>query len=610
MMKKLFMVFAAIFALATVRAESSNIILNLPGPHSQKGVPTSVWSTWRSKVIPAKPNTWYRASAEIKSMMKGTPQGMLRFRVRQVKQRPAKGGDDSIVFSNIQILKPSILDYTPYSGVFITKPNCIGLQVYFILNKIDGSAQFKNIKLEELSKEEADKIMAEKQVEPAFFSAPAYAYTGEKYLPWGYRISKLFVDPAKLPAKISFEVPAIKVKAEVKAVADKHFHTKAWFKNPLKAGKYDVIMKAFNAKGVCVLEQKSTLTVFNRPDYGKRLPIKSVVIDDEGNTVINGKKTFLNGLYHVYTEKETQEINYQGFNVVESWMPKPESYKRFLDYCAKNNIYSNCVLKRITGEKLQSLMAAIKDHPAIVSWDIEDEPSIRNITPEKLAPCVSEMRAFNTGKPFRISFADDTVIPKYKHLCELVAAHEYAIPFAGLAKMGEATRAVVKNFPLPRKHSPQITTQSWIHWHDETRRPQTVEQTKSLAWISIVNGAKGLFWYSFRDIGSWETRSVPHLWSTFKGLNAQLFELEDVILGKRTVVKCAPATVEAAVFTNGKRTVLIAVNTAKAAANVTIPAIPGKNMTELYADGAKVAVKGGKAAFAIPAETTRIFEIK
>ena len=93
-------------------------------------------------------------------------------------------------------------------------------------------------------------------------------------------------------------------------------------------------------------------------------------------------------------------------------------------------------------------------------------------------------------------------------------------------------------------------------------------------------------------------------------MNAQIFELENVILGKRTVVKCAPATVEAAVFSNGKRTVLIAVNTAKAAANVSVSAIPGKNMTELYADGAKVAVKGGKAAFAIPAETTRLFEVK
>ena len=86
--------------------------------------------------------------------------------------------------------------------------------------------------------------------------------------------------------------------------------------------------------------------------------------------------------------------------------------------------------------------------------------------------------------------------------------------------------------------------------------------------------------------------------------------MEDVILGKRTVVKCDPATVEAAVFTNGKRTVLIAVNTAKQPAKVKVNAIPGKNMTELYADGAAVAVNAGVAEFDIPAESTRIFEVK
>ena len=600
----------AVFALASAWAENGKVLLNLAGPYSQKGVPNHTWSAWRTQVVPAKPNTWYRVSAEIKSIMTGTPQGMLRFRVRQVKQRPANGGDDSIVFSNIQVLKPGILDYTPYSDVFMTKPNCIGLQVYFILNKIEGSAQFKNIKLEELPQAEADKIMAAKRVEPAFFSAPAYAYTGEKYLPWGYRVSKLFVDPAKLPAKISFEVPALKLKGEVNAVMDKHFSTKAWFRNPLKVGKYDVIMKAFDAKGVCVLEQKSTLRVINKPNYAKRLPVKSVAIDADGNTIVNGKKTFLNGVYHAYTEKEAKEISYQGFNIVEAWGPNPASFKTALNNFASADLYSSAVLKFISGEKLQKLMAEIKDHPSVLAWDIVDEPAIRSITPEKLMPCINEMRAFNTGKPFRISFANVAAVPEYKEVFDIAATHSYVIPFAGLAKMGEVTRTIVNYFPTPRKHSPQITTQSWIHWHDETRRPQTVEQTKSLAWISIINGAKGLFWYSFRDVGSWETRSVPHLWSTFKGLNAQIYELEDVILGKRTVVKCDPATVEAAVFTNGKRTVLIAVNTAKQPAKVKVNAIPGKNMTELYADGAAVAVNAGVAEFDIPAESTRIFEVK
>ena len=74
--------------------------------------------------------------------------------------------------------------------------------------------------------------------------------------------------------------------------------------------------------------------------------------------------------------------------------------------------------------------------------------------------------------------------------------------------------------------------------------------------------------------------------------------------------KFTPRAEEALRLGNGKRTVLIAVNTAKAAVKAALPAIPGKNLTELFADNAKVAVKGGVAEFDIPAETTRIFEIK
>ena len=75
-------------------------------------------------------------------------------------------------------------------------------------------------------------------------------------------------------------------------------------------------------------------------------------------------------------------------------------------------------------------------------------------------------------------------------------------------------------------------------------------------------------------------------------------------------MKCTPATVEAAVFSNGKRTIVIAVNTAKQAVKTTINGIPGNNLTELYADGAQVAVRNNSSIFEIPAETTRIFEVK
>ena len=178
-----------------------------------------------------------------------------------------------------------------------------------------------------------------------------------------------------------------------------------------------------------------------------------------------------------------------------------------------------------------------------------------------------------------------------------------------------------------------MTLQSWIHWHDLTRKPQTPEQTRSLAYTALICGAKGLWWYSFRDGTSWDVRNVPSIWTVFKGLNAELAELNDVILtGKRIPVKAETLDaagkpvklageikgrqkvsggeigVIAAVWQLPDRTVLAAVNTMKNPVRGRIAGLPDGKLTELFADGETVRVQGGTAEFPLAPETARVFE--
>ena len=558
---------------------------------------------WRSPELAAKPNTWYRASADIKMSVKDTP-GQIRFRVRQV----AENGK-SIRYANIAVLKPITLDFENHSNIFMTTANCKSLQVYYILDRIDGEVSFRNLRLEEIPREEAEKIIAANRVEPVFFSSPVYAYTGEKTLDWGYRIAKLFIDPAKMSAKITFDIPELNIHAEDTAVAtDKHVCHKIRLDSPLAKGKYNISMKAFDADNKEVMSQNFVLKVIDRPDYAKRLPVKSISIDAEGNTLINGKKTLMHGLYHVYSPQEAVDINYAGFNAIIAWAPTPAKYKNMLDFAADNDLYSDCVLKFISGKKLDDLMAEIKDHPSVVSWDIVDEPAIRNIKPHRLMPCVNQLRAYNTGKPLRISFSDPTAPPDYRECYDIAAVHKYPIPFGGGIKaFDNFTRLVNSYFPVPRKNSPHFTLQIWISGHDNTRRPITADQIRSQAYIALINGIKGLWWYSFREKGSWDIRTVPGMWSAFKGLNAELFKLEKYIFGKRTIINTGNPDVIAAKFEIDDRGIVIVTNLSKTAQKAVLPGITGvKGLFD--ADDAEKA--DGLVRVELPGEKTKIFEIK
>ena len=191
MMKKLLFAFTA---LAGIAAFAGNVVFQLDKNFTMTGKVNDRYITKRFKEFPAEPNTWYRASAEIRCAMEPSD-GRLRFRVRNI----AKDGK-SIVYANPAILKPVKLDYTLHSDIFMTKPNCARLQVYFILDRINGTADIRNVKVEKISAEEVEKILASKRVEPAFFSPATLIYSGERSLFWGYRVSAAFVDPKLIPA--------------------------------------------------------------------------------------------------------------------------------------------------------------------------------------------------------------------------------------------------------------------------------------------------------------------------------------------------------------------------------------------------------------------------
>ncbi|MBE6372367.1 MAG: hypothetical protein E7055_09885 [Lentisphaerae bacterium] len=599
----------ALFAICTVLPLFGGTIL-LDNPKelnlTVKGIPDKTWVVRKSREIPGKPNTWYRVTLEIKTALKPGP-GVLTVRVRNIR---ANG--KSLVYNDIARLKPAFLNYSLYSATFFTKPETARLQVYFQLSRLDGTASFRNLKLEELSEEEAAKERAAFQVAPAWFSPPVYAYEGERELSWGYRVSADFLAPDMIPDRIGFKLPQLQAEGSEKVKINTHACHKLRLKEPLRKGKYQIVMTALDKAGKELAREERILRVIARPQTAHRLPVKSVRLDRSGNTVINGKPVLLNGLYHVYTEAEIREVADAGFNTVIAWEPGPEKYLKMLNHISKYDLYADCVLKLLRGEKLTALLQKIGSHPSVISFDAVDEPDIKDIRPAVIRECVDQVRKECPDKLIRISCSSSDAVKTFGQYAEIICSHNYVIPFGGLPMQAKYSSQVTGSVPGSEKNSPQLTLQSWIHWHDMTRKPQTPEQTRSLAYIALISGAKGLWWYSFIDKGSWDVRSVPSIWTTFKGLNAELNELAPLILtGKKTVLKneSAEPGILGALWESPERTVLVAVNPEKKAAEVQF-SVSGKKAAELFADDAEYPVNSGKLKLELPAETTRIFELE
>ena len=369
------------------------------------------------------------------------------------------------------------------------------------------------------------------QIESVFFSPPVGAYAGLRTLFWSYRVSQ---GSRIIPEKVSCSIPELKIYASVDVKTGEY--RKEWIRTPdaMVPGKYKVIMKALDKNGKVLLEKSSVLTVINRPEYGKNFPVKSVAVDPEGNMLVNGRKTLINGVYNAYYPDGIRSIAQAGFNTSKVSTENPDICKRILKALETSAIYADCRFKNISSKNADLFMKLLKDHPAVLILNIAGKTEISNIPIGKFPLVILKIRA-----------------------------------------------------------------------DEPEQSPHTAEQIRSGAYSALINGAKGLWWDNYRA-----AYRMPHIWGALTLLNSELFELESVILGKRTMLATSLKAVEAAVFTDGKRTVVIAVNTGKVEAKPLFSGIPGKTLTELFTGNAAVSVMGGKVKFTVAPESTRIFEVK
>jgi hypothetical protein len=106
----------------------------------------------------------------------------------------------------------------------------------------------------------------------------------------------------------------------------------------------------------------------------------------------------------------------------------------------------------------------------------------------------------------------------------------------------------VDPYPIPRQ--PLTMVSDWVDtamaalepWQNLTAVLQcgwthtpfnqpTAEQARCMVYLALIHGAKGIFWYSFRDPG-WRLEETP-LWEHFPAINAETLELSrPVMLGE------------------------------------------------------------------------------
>jgi len=306
----------------------------------------------------------------------------------------------------------------------------------------------------------------------------------------------------------------------------------------LPVGRYTV-RAAFTRQGRPMYEDDRDFIIYTPSELTAWEPVQKT--QAVGDTIYLNGRPFLGLLLsHAGAGAVIRE---QGFNLVVAagWDPDPlPSIKGTLDYCAEVGMWAMAALfnnshfrpgdaSRFDVDRVRQAVLAVKDHPALLGWNLVDEPEINNMAPEHVAEVANMIRELDPNHIIWVNLCRPDRFTAYLASQDLWSFDLYPIPSMG--PFGYATSLQVSDESIRGRRPLGTFLQTY---NPPGVRMPTPDELRCSAYLHILHGYKWFGYYSYHESRP-ETGSLendPVLWSFVRALNDELRQLAPVILAE------------------------------------------------------------------------------
>lgn len=342
-----------------------------------------------------------------------------------------------------------------------------------------------------------------------------------------------------------------------------------------------------------------------------------------GALIADGLPVIPFGFYTYYplTEGVMDEEVVRGFNLFSPYHRGPHDaddlaqIRAYLDRCAQIGMRVNYHLMwanraELTEEQWQSLRTEVetfRDHPALLSWYIADEPAADRVAIlERVRALVTQLDPYH---PVTIVFYQGGAhARRFERCLDIVMGDPYPIPDGPVTRVAsmadELSAAYDGRKPL------WIVPQAF-GGNEWWRREPTAQEQRVMTYLALNHGARGIQYFIRSPRISFP--KSPIMWAECGTLALETAELTPPLTSAepRPQVTCSPDTVDVAAFRERGMVTVIAVNTLNRpqALTVRLPGIDWSGETEVLFENRTVAVEAGVISEAIDAFGTRVYRL-
>lgn len=171
-------------------------------------------------------------------------------------------------------------------------------------------------------------------------------------------------------------------------------------------------------------------------------------------------------------------------------------------------------------EEVRETIEKYKDHPAVLCWMLYDEPGYNRADLLDIYELYKVAHKADPDHPSYLVITNPRVYKTFGYCCDILAVDTYPVVQGDYTAVGENLARAVREIPddLPVWHCGQM-----FAWPAQ-RRP-TVQEHRFMTYAAVIEGAKGMLWYTYKGFGQYLPEDDPELWRSQKKLLAEINDL-------------------------------------------------------------------------------------
>ncbi|MCK4278644.1 MAG: DUF4962 domain-containing protein [Desulfurellaceae bacterium] len=259
---------------------------------------------------------------------------------------------------------------------------------------------------------------------------------------------------------------------------------------------------------------------------------KSNATDSAG--LINSKKFFPIGIFGTQIEA-FPELKEVGFNSVHSYVKDLDSIEMFITNAKKYNLKALvCIPKEAWEEDVSSFFKENSSSDSILAWYLEDEPEGRAIPPSYIWKLRNYVLKMDPNHSTALVLVRSKKAWDYGPAVDILMIDTYPIPMMPLTWLSESIDEA-RDAVFDKK--PVWAVVQAFDWSKSVRegdlylqgRNPSYSEEKCLTYLSIVHGAKGVFYYTFKS-PNYYIKNYPKHWMNIKRIVKELNQIYPLLL--------------------------------------------------------------------------------